>query len=337
MARCINKNLNEFKEVANVMGSPILANSLITSWQDSNNSDLIPTVTEALEFDKKTKALFNLKRREFTEALYANLVREKILTKYKGNYYIVSSKNRIFDPNIRKFNKGRLYSYLRINNIDSNSVVEATKGAGLTITINQYIFTPRDIISESRDFDTPHAREVVRHLMRMFPQIKVKMLSVKDAKALYDALPNSQKVSGKSKVNFDNVKSFYVNETAILIRGRVTNDIAVEEILHPFIDGVSLSNEKLFKGLVAESKKSFPELWEGIKDAYNQDRGFTEKHRELELVTQALSRHFNKENNEVGTVTFRRRVKDFLEWFLDLNDYTFSLYISFFILLIESG
>ena len=166
MARCINKNLNEFKEVANVMGSPILANSLITSWQDSNNSDLIPTVTEALEFDKKTKALFNLKRREFTEALYANLVREKILTKYKGNYYIVSSKNRIFDPNIRKFNKGRLYSYLRINNIDSNSVVEATKGAGLTITINQSIFTPRDIISESRDFDTPHAREVVRHLMR---------------------------------------------------------------------------------------------------------------------------------------------------------------------------
>tara|TARA_R110001592_G_scaffold5912_6_gene32173 strand:+ start:24130 stop:29892 length:5763 start_codon:yes stop_codon:yes gene_type:complete len=318
MARCINKNLSEFKEVANVMGSPILANSLITSWQDSNNSDLIPTVTEALEFDKKTKALFNLKRREFTEALYANLVKEKILTKYKGNYYIVSSKNRIFDPNIRKFNKGRLYSYLRINNIDSNSIVEATKGAGLTITINQSIFTPRDIISESRDFDTPHAREVVRHLMRMFPQVKVKMLSVKDAKALYDALPNSQKVSGKSKVNFDNVKSFYVNETAILIRGRVTNDIAVEEILHPFIDGVSLSNEKLFEGLVAESKKSFPELWEGIKDAYNQNRGFTEKHRELELVTQALSRHFNKENNEVGTVTFRRRVKDFLEWFLDI-------------------
>ena len=55
MATCINKNLSEFKEVANVMGSSILANSLIVSWQNFNNSDLIPTVTEALEFDKKTK------------------------------------------------------------------------------------------------------------------------------------------------------------------------------------------------------------------------------------------------------------------------------------------
>ena len=318
MATCINKNLSEFKEVANVMGSSILANSLIVSWQNFNNSDLIPTVTEALEFDKKTKALFNLKRKEFTEAIYANLVREKILTKFKGDYYIVSSRNRIFDPNVRKFNKDRLYSYLRINNINSNSIAEVTKGAGLTIAINQTIFTPKDIISESRGFDTPHAREVVRHLMRMFPQVKVKMLSVKDAKALYDSLPNSQKVNGKSKVNFDNVKSFYVDETAILIKGRVTDDIAVEEILHPFIDGVFLSNKKLFDGLFTESKKSFPELWEGIKDAYNQDAGFTEKHRELELVTQALSRHFNKENNEVGTVTFRKRVKDFLEWFLDI-------------------
>ena len=44
MATCINKNLSEFKEVANVMGSPILANSLIASWQIFNNSDSIPTV-----------------------------------------------------------------------------------------------------------------------------------------------------------------------------------------------------------------------------------------------------------------------------------------------------
>ena len=118
MATCINKNLSEFKEVANVMGSPILANSLIASWQIFNNSDSIPTVVEALAFHKKTKSFSTLKINEFTEALYANLVREKILTKFKGDYYIVSSQNRIFDPNIRKFNKDRLYNYLRINNIN---------------------------------------------------------------------------------------------------------------------------------------------------------------------------------------------------------------------------
>ena len=321
MATCINKNLSEFKEVAKVMGSPILANSLIASWQIFNNNDSIPTVVEALAFHKKTKSFSTLKINEFTEALYANLVREKILTKFKGDYYIVSSQNRIFDPNIRKFNKDRLYNYLRINNINSESVVETTKGKGLSIKINKTLFSPKDIIPESRGFNTPQTKEVVRHLIRMFPKMRVKMFSVKDAKALHDALPSSQ----RSKVNFNEVRSFYINGMAILIEGRVTDDVAIEEILHPFIEAVSLDNTALFDGLVKEAKKSFPELWEGIKDSYNDNKEFSEKDRNLELVTQALSRHFNKENKENGTVTFRNRVKDFLDWFLniikDLHEY----------------
>ena len=139
------------------------------------------------------------------------------------------------------------------------------------------------------------------------------MLSVKDAKALYNSLPSSQ----RTDVNFDNVKSFYVDGVAVLIKGRVTDDIADEEILHPFVDGLFLSNDKLFNSLFNEATKSFPELWEQIKDSYNSGK-FSLRHQQLELVTQALSRHFNKENKENGTKTFRQRVRDFLEWFLDI-------------------
>jgi hypothetical protein len=317
MARCINKNLNEFKDVAEALGSSIHANSLIVSWQDFNNSDLIPTITEALEFEKRNKAYYNMKTQEFTNALYSNLVRLKILTKYKGTHYVVSSRNKVFDASIRSFNLRRMRSYLRMNNINEDSITEFSKGKGLAVEINQGMFLPQDIIPQARKANTPHTKEVVRHLMRMFPQLNVRLLSVKDAKLLHDSLPLAQ----RSKVNFNKVNSFYVDGTAILIKGRITDDIAVEELLHPFIDGVYLDNNVLFNGLLEEAKKSFPELWEGIKDSYNQKRGFSEKHQELELVTQALSRHFNKENNENGTKSFRERVKEFLNWFLDIiND-----------------
>ena len=68
----------------------------------------------------------------------------------------------------------------------------------------------------------------------MFPQIKVAMLSVSDAQTLYDTLPQWRKTTA----NFSEVNSFYVDGTAYLIRGRVTDETAIEEMLHPFIDAI---------------------------------------------------------------------------------------------------
>ena len=312
--RCINKNLTEFKNVAAALGSPIRANSLITAWQDANKTEGLPTVDQAMEFEKNQKAYHNLKTREFTESLYGNLTRLGILTKFKGDYYVVSSRNRVYDPSIRQYNLNRLYNYLRINNIPKESISRKAKGAGLAIDISRNVFTPQDILPASRSFNTPHAREVVRHLMRMFPQVSVTMLSVSDAKKVYDDLPAQQ----KSDVPFDSIKSFYVDGKAVLIKGRVTDDVAIEEILHPFIDSVYVDNNELFTNLLDEARKSFPELTQKINDAYRQSRGFSQKHRDLELVTQALSRHFNKEFTENETKSFKDAVKKFLDWFMNI-------------------
>jgi hypothetical protein len=312
--RCINKNLSEFTDIADALGSAIQANSLIVRWQDANKTDALPTVKEALDFNKSTMANHNLKTKEFAESLYGNLTRLGIISKYHGSYYIVSSRNRVFDPSIRDFNLRRLYSYLRVNNIPKESIVTMQKGKGLAMEIKDNVFTPRDILPATRGFDTPHSREVVRHLMRMFPQVSITMLSVSKAKILYDSLPDSQ----KANVPFDQVNSFYVDGQAVLIKGRVTDDVAIEEMLHPFIDSVYVENQELFNNLLEESRKNFPELRQEINDAYSDKRGFTQKHRDLELVTQALSRHFNKEYKQNETKSFKDAVKQFLDWFMEI-------------------
>jgi len=311
---CINRSTAEFKNVAEALGSPIEANYLMNKWQKANSTDALPTVSEVMQYKKDQKVYNNLKTQEFTGALYANLSRLGIISKFKGDYYVVSSRNRTYDPAIRKYNLDRLYNYLRVNHIPKEAISRRSKGKGLVIDIERNVFTPSDVIPSARNFNTPHSREVVRHLMRMFPQLSVVMLSPADAKKAYDDLPMEQ----KSKVPFKDIRSFYVDGKAVLIEGRVTDDVAIEEILHPFIDSVYIDNNELFGKLLKEARKSFPELSQEINDAYNNRRGFSEKHRQLELVTQALSRHFNKEFTENETRPFKTAVKEFLNWFMDI-------------------
>jgi uncharacterized protein involved in exopolysaccharide biosynthesis len=66
-------------------------------------------------------------------------------------------------------------------------------------------------------------------------------------------------------------------------------------MLHPFIDAIKVDNPELFNSLLAEAKKNFPELTQEINNAYNKNRNFTQLERDLEIVTQALTRHFKNE------------------------------------------
>lgn len=317
--RCINKNTAEYKELSAALNNPMLANSIMVKWQDANNTENLPTVAEAMEYHRANKTLLNAKKKDFAEAVYGNLRRLGIIgKKYYGDHYLVSSdqNTREFNPFVRQFNKDRLFNYLRINNIPKESIQlsKTIKGNGVKVKVLNNVFTPKDIMSQSRGFNTPHSREVVRHLMRMFPDTNVLMLSVSDARKLYESIDPSQ----KGKVAFNDINSFYYDGNAILIKGRVTDDTMVEEILHPFVDAIYVDNPDLFNGLLKESKESFPELWQQVQELYSNKKGFLEKHRELEQVTQALSRHFSKENKENGTKKFKDRVKEFLNWFFDL-------------------
>ena len=151
----------------------------------------------------------------------------------------------------------------------------------------------------------------------MFPDLSIKVMDQVDARKLYNSLPQFRE-SYQKKPDFKNVKSFYANGTAVLIKGRVTSETAIEEILHPFINAVEADARTLFGNLVRESRKTFPVLYQEIESTYTDTAGFNQIDRNKELVTQALSRHFKKEYETTPTISFRSKVNEFMKWLMDI-------------------
>ncbi len=320
MARCPNKNTAEYKALQEVYKSEIATNNIINSWQDANNTDIFPTVVEAQQFAKYNKVVFALKQKSFAESLLNNLREKKLIhTEFGLNLINASNPNvfyteRVADPLVVEDNKRKIEKYLEANNIPLDAVSILKTNKTYKVTVDQNVFTSKDILESSRSWDTPRALAVVMHLRRMFPQIQVKMLSVADAQARYNSIPQWQ----KSKVNFKDVNSFYVDNVAYLVKGRVTDETAIEEILHPFTDAIKMDNPKLFNGLLAEAKINFPEMVQSITEAYNGNRNFSQLERDLEIVTQALSRHFNNEYEKAPTKRFLDRIQEALDWFMEV-------------------
>ena len=161
---------------------------------------------------------------------------------------------------------------------------------------------------------------MLQHLARLFPETNIVVLNAAEAERAYNSLPAEAKPRGKNgkTVPFDQVNSFFYDNNAVLIKGRTSNETAIEEILHPFIDAVYEQNNELFMNLLEEARKNFPQLNQQIQNSYTTARGFNEADRALELVTQALSRHFNNEYETKPTKSFLDRIKEFLQWFSNI-------------------
>ena len=316
MAKCFNKNAAEYIALKEVYSTNIATDNVINSWQSLNNVDTFPTVLEAQEFRQNQKIAFALRQRDFAESLLNNLRRERIAHSYQGSFYVNNSNanTRAYDETVLQSNLKRLQRYLEINNIPQDRVnIERTQKT-FRVTVNEDMLSAKDILERSRSWDTPRARGVVMHLKRLFPQVNVQMLSVSKAEELYESMPEWK----KKNVPFNKVNSFYVDGTAYLIKGRVTDETAIEEMLHPFIDAIKVDNADLFNNLLAEAKKNFPVMTQEIMDSYNKSRNFSELDQNLEIVTQALSRHFNNEYETQPTQSFLDRVKQALDWFMEL-------------------
>ena len=75
MATCYNKNTAAYKALQNEFTNSLVIDSIIAKWQTLNNTETIPTVADATEYMSDQKALFNLKKREYSTALLANISR----------------------------------------------------------------------------------------------------------------------------------------------------------------------------------------------------------------------------------------------------------------------
>ena len=95
MARCPNKNTAEYKALQKVYKSEIATNNVINSWQDTNDTDVFPTVSEAEQFLKYNKVAFSLRQKKFAESLLDNLKDKKLIHNEFGLDLINAS-----DPNV---------------------------------------------------------------------------------------------------------------------------------------------------------------------------------------------------------------------------------------------
>jgi len=315
MANCFNKNTTEYKALMKVYNNNLVVDSIIDRFQKSAKSDLIPSTQEAIDVIDDIKVLHSLDKSKFGTALLANLDRLGIVTTYEGDIYVVHGNAITYkhDPVVLEHNLNRLNKYLLHNNISVDTIKLSPIRSKKTfkVSVNNDMFTDSDLIAERSDKNKTYIWELVRHLTTLFPNVKSYWMTVKEAEDLHKQLPGR-------KVRFDKVKSFYFGGNVILIKGRVTSDIAIEEVLHPFINSVRSGNRQLFDSLLSEAGKNFPQLKQQIADSYRNGRIIDQVERDLELVTQALSRHFNKEYESTPTRSWTNKIAELLQWFADL-------------------
>ena len=128
------------------------------------------------------------------------------------------------------------------------------------VNLNIDLLTKRDLIVNNNKESLTYIDQLVDHLTSVIPGVTVKTLSVKEAEELHSSIGGT--------VDFRKVNSFYHNGTAVLIKGRVTAETAVEEVLHPFVSALKEGNRTLYNSLMEEGMESFPELIQHIKDKY---------------------------------------------------------------------
>jgi hypothetical protein len=315
MATCFNKNLPEFKALKTVYKSDTVVNLIIEKYQEKNNTDLYPTPLQASKLVKETRTIINKQNEEKVESLMLNMKQKGYVTKLRGRWTLQRSAKgasfRVGSDDIENFNLKQVRQYLYTNGIDPNTLRVIKYGKKKTLILPSTAV--RDMIPVSSD--SSYAATIISHLMNVFPQLDVKVVDEKTAKKIYEGIADRRVFGTK----FEDVRSFYHKGSAYLIEGRFSNEVAIEELMHPFVDALYNDNRELFDSLLSEARKLFPALTQQIENSYSNKKNFDIKDRQLELVTQALSRHVNKQYEDQGgnVKTFAEKFADFVKWFAE--------------------
>tara|TARA_R110001592_G_scaffold255416_1_gene518986 strand:- start:1138 stop:6888 length:5751 start_codon:yes stop_codon:yes gene_type:complete len=306
---CINKSLKEFKELEASFPNKNKAYALAQLWQSKNKSDSIPTYEQVKTLQKSMKKESNKKKSDLKTKVVDNLIAMNLLEDVNGKIYVKINQSD-YNTNLKAIDSkySIIKNYLEYNNIPANYISVDVNDANKPVK-----FLPNNIydgnpVLNKKSPNLDNTRKVLDFLIPKFPGLDYQFVSLSDAKVIYDAIPDEL----KEDVDFNQVKSFFnpINNQVVLIDSRVTDDVAIEEVLHPLVAGIKLENEQLFNNLFEESKANFPELFEKIDRLYEKDT-------EEEIVTQALVKHFKKEYEKTPTQGFLNSVAEFLKNFLN--------------------
>lgn len=308
MARCYNKNLPEYKALEKEFATTMMVDGIINRWQASTKSDDYPTVAQAKKIVSELDVVANTSKQAFGELILSNLEQRGLTAWSRTNRgYLVAGADK--EASIKS-----IYRFLEFSNIPADVIsLSATQGT-FQVEVNDGNITPRMMEESRRNPEGTHTLDVLGHLSRSFPQLEIQIMDEAQAAQYYRGLPKE----AKANVPFEDIKSFYYNGKAVLIKGRVTSDIAIEEVLHPFVDAIAADNPELYDSLISEAKENFPALAEEIENIYTASNGFSQEERDKEIVTQALTKHFKTDYERTPTTSFKQKIKDLLKWFGNL-------------------
>ena len=315
MASCINKNLPEYKKLLGVYNNELVVSIIIRQYQKNLKSDdAYPSLAEASIISKELRKESQDNVKAVKSSIIANLKDLGLVVgPIRGSYFIRRTLpgQQTADASFIAKNLQAAKAYLSENGLssavsfvgDKNQVAINTKKLPAELSIKQ---------------GSTNLVHILSQLESVIPSVTIKIVTESEAKAILDNIEEDPSV----KPDFKNVKSFYHNGTAYLIQGRVTNDVAIEEVLHPFVDALKKDNSQLFNKLFIESKINFPGLYQRISRIYPSGDV------ETELVTQALSRHMAKQYELQGNISrsYKEAFEELKQWIRNLFEKVMNIF-----------
>lgn len=107
--------------------------------------------------------------------------------------------------------------------------------------------------------------------------------------------PRDLNASDHPGKNLRSINAYAKGNTVYLVEGRVTPDIAMEEVLHFVVELLKSGNAELSNRLFRQAKAIAPSLWSNIQQNYTREKGFTFSDQATELITRVLQKEYADE------------------------------------------
>ena len=237
------------------------------------------------------------------------------------NRQVVSLAQRLNDANIIHKLNGKYYLSVKG---EENGVQRRKQELQEFLDNNGYKDVVVDYISTGRAveviFNTPseHNDLIAREVNRSMSSIKnvmsfleEKVPAIKGHIHYNTTVKEAGKLLGRDLLPEET--SFVRGNQIYLIKGRATREGSIEEVLHIVTNTLLMDNRSLASSLLREAKQLFPQLATEIEHGY---KDYGKRERNLELLTQALSRVFRQEYDATKS-SERVKVESFLRKFID--------------------
>ena len=172
-----------------------------------------------------------------------------------------------------------------------------------------------DTSDSSYRAEKEQVQQVLDRLMKSVPGVKAQWIH-----------PTELQAADHPNKNLRSINAYVKGDTVYLVEGRVTPDIAMEEVLHFVVEMLKVDRPALAMRLFNQAKAAVPALWNEIETTYTDERGFTAANRKSELITRMLQKEYR---NEIETnparefAEMRTVLGNIFKWLTDLLNKVF--------------